>query len=264
MATRAAQMEPGTAEHTSTHNGTSLQDRIDMTITAAGLVTGAVISNATSAVTPSISVTANQMIVCPVTSWNGSTSAPLVVGDISLNSGSATLGSWTLSDVQEINTTGTVQQVSGVYWCLCTGSGTLTVLLDNRPDGSYGGIGIEAFNGTWDSSARETGSVGSSTSTVTAIATNNSTSAGAALFVACTQVDADTTLTKDAAFTVIYEEGTNELSHIYRIVSSGTTDAGSWASSNAARHASSLTVFKEVAAGSTQAPRSMHFNRMRA
>jgi hypothetical protein len=181
-----------------------------------------------------------------------------VAADCTKSAGTATIGAVSLDRTNggDDGGAGTDSCHAAVWSAIVTGAGTLTMQVGGAVAGSYLLIAAEAFNGSWDASRLEAVNgqliITDATSSST---TGNGTSAGAALFCAALQMNtsAATTITPDAAFTTVYENetGTDDNgSAIYRIVSTGTTDAGDW--THGTTHvgvADVLTVDKEVAAG---------------
>lgn len=236
-----------------------------MTITAASLAGGASGNNTTSVSRSMGSVTAGQLVVVWGMKYSPSADA-FAAGDCTQSAGTATIGAVSLdrSDGGDDNPPGAANfMYSGVWSCIVTGSGTLTMQVGGAVAGSYLLIGAEAFNGSWDASRVE--AVNGATVTTNdqlTPGTGNGTSAGAALFAAALQANTSdaSTITPDAAFTTAYENetGTDDNgSAIYRIVGSGTTDAGDWTLSTAGTvngTAQSLVVYKEAAGGGSELP----------
>ena len=224
-----------------------------MAITAAGIATGNSRASGVDLEVPSgagtVSVTAGQLVCVSVGRYSGS-SDPIIVGDLT-HSGTATMGTWSLDRADTGLTDGSNYSSTAVFSSICSSSGTLHISFAGAPADSYWTGAIEAYDGSWDSSRLEAGNGVIQTSSSTALDTGNATSAGAALFVAVTQVNTGlSSLTKDAAFTVIYQDiATDTGSSIYRIVSSGTTDSGSWTADTAAFYGATVVVYKEVGGG---------------
>lgn len=227
-----------------------------MTITAAGLAGGTAGNNTTSASYNLGSVTAGQLIVVWGMKYSPSVDA-FVVGDCTKSAGTATIDTPTLDRTNggDDGGAGTDAAHTAIWSCLVTGSGTLTMQVGGAVAGSFILVAAEAFNGSWDASRVEAvnGQL-ITTDTTSSTTTGNATSAGAGLFCAGLQLNttAATTITPDAAFTTAYENesGTDDNgSAIYRIVSTGTTDAGDW--THGTTHigaACVLAVYKETAA----------------
>jgi hypothetical protein len=175
-----------------------------------------------------------------------------VVGDCTQTAGTATLGTIAL-DKTNGGADGSVYGYAGVWSAIVTGSGTLTMQVGGAVAGSYLLIATEAFNGSWDA-ARVEASNGTDSDTSSPVSTGDATSAGAGLFVGAMQNSSASasTITQDAAFTLIYENetGTDDNgSAIYRIVGTGTTDAAEWTSTSLSVGFASLVVYKEAAGG---------------
>lgn len=222
-----------------------------MTITAAGLAGGAPGNNTTSVSHSVGSVTAGQLVVICGMKYSPSAD-PFVAADCTKSAGTATLGTISLD-----KTNGGADGVgafgyTGIWSAIVTGSGTLTMQVGGAVAGSYLLIAAEAFNGNWDGTRVEA-TAGTDQDTTSPVSTGNATSAGAALFVGAMQNNAAaaSTITHDAAFSLIYENETStddNGSAIYRIVSTGTTDSGDWTSTALNAGMASLVVYKEAAA----------------
>lgn len=207
-----------------------------MTITAAGVAAGYFGDNATSAtLNADINVTAGQLLVVWGMKYSPSADA-FVAGDCTKSSGTATIGTVSLDRQDGADMGGGAYAYSGIWSTIVSGTGTLRMSVGGAAAGSYLVIGVEAFNGSWDAS-RADGTATGSTNTgdsITSMSSGNITTTGAGLIVGCLAINngAATTLTPDAAFTTAHEQedGTTHAigSGIYRIVSSGTTDAADW------------------------------------
>jgi hypothetical protein len=231
-----------------------------MAITAAGLAGGAFADDTTSVSRNMGSVTAGQLIVVGAGKYSPSTDA-FVAGDCTKSAGTATIGTVTLARTDGGSTGTGAFAHTGIWWAICTGSGTLTMQVGGAVAGSYLHIGAEAFNGNWDAASEEAENGALNTgNAITALGTGNATSAGAALFVGVLALNTsnNTAINPDGAFTTIFEseDGTAHAvgSSIYRIVGTGTTDAADWtftALSGAAGDGGccTLAVFKEAAGG---------------
>lgn len=240
-----------------------------MTITSAGLAGGNNANSATSVERSLGSVTAGQLVVVVGMRFSTTADTP-VAGDVTQSAGTATIGTVSLDRTNGGETAGSVYAEVGIWSAIVTGSGSLTMQFAGAPASSYLLIGAEAFNGSWDSSRVEavngqlltTDSTSSST-------TGDATSAGAALFVAGLQMNTNsaTTITPDGAFTTIYENetGTDDNgSAIYRIVSTGTTDAGDWThGTDHTGTAASVVVYKEAAGGGSSISALRYLDRQR-
>lgn len=229
-----------------------------MTITAAALAGGNFGDNATSATRSIGSVTAGQLVLVWGMKYSPSSDA-FVAGDCTKSAGTATIGTPTL-DRQDGGDMGNgAYGYSGLWSVIVTGSGTLTMQVGGAATGSYLLIAAEAFNGSWDSSRVDgtpTGNLDIGNS-ISSMSTGNITTTGAALIAACVAINNNSaaTITPDGAFTTVYEQETVDHalgSAIYRIVSSGTTDAGDWtftaldgSAGNGA--AASIVAYKEAA-----------------
>ena len=231
-----------------------------MTITAAGVAAGNFNNDATSvANNADLNVTAGQLVVICGMKYSPSNDA-FVAGDCTKSAGTATLGTIALDVSNNVNTDGGNYAAVGVWSAIVTGSGTLRMQVGDAVSGSYLLIGVEAFNGTWDSSRLEasnsaTHGIGSPT---TVWSSGNATSAGAALFVGCAQFNNNTSGTISyntiggSAPTVIYQNtaGTDDNGgSVYRIVATGTTDDVAGTTANATIGNACVAVYKEAAGG---------------
>ncbi len=225
---------------------------------AAGLAGGNFGNNTTSVTRSMGSVTAGQLVVVYGMKFSPTADA-FVAGDVTKSAGTATIGTVSLDRTNGGDDgTATAYAYAGIWSAIVTGSGTLTMQVGGAAAGSYILIAAEAFNGSWDASRVEAvnGSLVTTNST-SSTSTGNVTSAGAAVMAAAIQLNtnAATTITPDAAFTTVYENetGTDDNgSAIYRIVGSGTTDAGDWThGTNHNGTASAIVAYKEVAGSSS-------------
>jgi len=205
-----------------------------MAITAAGLAGGNFANSATAVTRNMGSVTAGQLVVVAGGKYSPSLDA-FVAGDCTQSAGTATLGAFTLDRTNGGDAgAGSAFNHTAIWSAIVTGSGTCTVQVGGAVAGSFLICGAEAFNGTWNSTRVEAVNGQLLTTDGTASSTTgNVTSAGAALMFAAIDLDntAATTITPDGAFTTVYENETgtdNNGSVVYRLVSSGTTDAGDW------------------------------------
>jgi hypothetical protein len=194
------------------------------------------------------------IVVCAIEATGGHTP---VAGDLTKQSGTATIGTVTLDKLQSWLFSGLYPKYAAVYSCIVTGSGSLTMRYANAASGSSLFIGADEYTGNWNSSRVEATNGASPGSLTTAPDSGNATSAGAALFVGgLTFFTASTSavVTEDGAFTLIGEQNSVTstqmgASVISRIVSSGTTDSASWALDVSQYPASAVVAYKEAAGG---------------
>jgi hypothetical protein len=170
-------------------------------------------------------------------------------GDCTKSAGTATIGSFVLD--KTVNQT--TDQHAGIWSAIVTGAGSLTVAV--ATGGSFSVIGVNVYDGTWDSSRLESSNSAVGTTSTTP-SSGNATSAGAALFFGVLAVgnSALVTLTEDSNWTSVKESndgGSHEVGEVIdRIVSSGTTDDANWTISVApTRTATCVAVYKEVGGG---------------
>lgn len=229
-----------------------------MAITAAGLAGGAKANNTTSVSRSVGSVTAGQLVIIMGMKYSPGSDV-FVAGDCTQTAGTATISTPTLDAIYGGDDgSGTDYNYTGIWSCLVTGSGTLTMQVGGALAGSYLLIGVEAFNPdsgfAWDAARLEDENGGNfQTNSLASTDTGNGTSAGAAVFAACMNLSSSNgAITEDGAFTLIFEnhDADDNGSSIYRIVSTGTTDSGTWSHSTSnTGSAAALAVYKQTAAG---------------
>jgi hypothetical protein len=182
---------------------------------------------------------------------------PFVVGDIAKTAGTATIGSWTLDVDINHSISGNTYQEATIFSAPVTGTGSCTITItDAGKSGLWSILGIAEFHSdAGDITLEDTDKGEDSTGAPT---TGDAVSVGAAVFVGALSFYTSSgaqTITEDAAFTLIYEEqdGNNHGvgSSIYRIVSSGTTDAASWTSPTTKSWGAVVAVYKEPVSGAS-------------
>lgn len=163
---------------------------------------------------------------------HSNTTDAFLSADCAKNAGTCTLGPMTLDRTVQVDVGGGLGFCGmGIWSCICTGAGSLTIGITGQPSGSNMLIAVNEFTGSWNATRQEAGNTGSSaTDGDAAFSSGNATSAGAAVFVGGLALDRNTgqTNTPDGAFTVIWTDALStdcNGSAGYRIVSSGTTDA---------------------------------------
>ncbi|HEY6643665.1 hypothetical protein [Povalibacter sp.] len=230
-----------------------------MTIAEVSANRGGTNANNTTSISRAFSqnVATGSLVIVVGMRFSGSQDAYLAA-DCTKSAGTATLGTIQLDRVQSIDlgTTNDEWVSIGIFSAIVTSGGSLTMQLGGAPSGSYHLIGMDEFTGNWDSSRAESGNVGGTESDgQTSASSGNATSAGAALFVGGLNVNSNVgvSITPDGAFTTIFEDesGANNLgSAIFRLVSSGTTDAAEWTIGNPNfGWAAALQIYKEAAGG---------------
>lgn len=215
--------------------------------------TGTFADNVTSvALAYGSNITTADLLKIGVSAYKPSNDA-FVVGDISKSAGTATLDSFTLDRGHNQNPAGSDYNNVAIYSALVTGTGSCTITVGGAPAGSYFLIAVAEFSTslTWDATRLE--AVNSADSSSGAPDSGNVTSADDALFFGALGVytGSATTVTPDGAFTEIYESqsAAHQIgSFIYRIVTTGTTDAASWTAPTVDDWAAAVTVDKEAAA----------------
>jgi hypothetical protein len=201
-------------------------------------------------------VSTNSLIVIGAVKYPG-TSDVFLAADCTKSAGTATIGAITLDKQFQISNGASSFIALGIWSCVVTAGGTLTLQIAGMPSGSYGAVFTDEYTGSFDSS-RVDGTPaqgGSYTASQTAASSGNVTTAGAGLIFGVLGVDTSSNpfaMTEDGAFTSVADE-TNGSAHmvgeaIRRVVTTGTTDAADWtiASSNAG-WAAIAVAYKEVA-----------------
>jgi len=227
-----------------------------MTITAAALAGGNNGNNTTSVSRSMGSVTAGQLVVVWGMRFSPSNDR-YQQSDCTQLAGTAALTPFVMHR-QDGGWDGEFYSDSAIWSAIVTTSGTLTVQTAGAPSASYLLIAAEAFNGSWDAE-RFVAHAGQllPTNTTSSSSTGPATAQHAALFCAALQLDATgaTAFTADGNFTLVYENETatdDNGSAIYRITSSGLTDAGDW--THGTTHwgvSATLAIFREAIAAGT-------------
>lgn len=208
-------------------------------------------------------VSAGSLVVVVGMKYTGGSDDPFVASDCTKSAGTATLGTISLDKTYSYATGVPTNnwQVVGVFSAVVTGAGSLTMQLTDGAS-RYWLIGVAEFSGSWDASRVEdaTGQGGTATDGTTAATTSNITTAGAGLMVGGISVTENNnhpgSITEDAAWSLVYEDENGSAdncgSMIYRIVSSGTTDAASWTlDSDQLGYAAAAVAYKEAASSGT-------------
>lgn len=222
---------------------------------ASGQATGTHVENASSAsLAYPGNVTAGNLLVVGVSRWHDVTADAIVVGDISMSSGTATLGTWQLDfSVEGLSGAGGDNREAYAFFsCPVTGSGSCTIQVAGGPSGSYWGIGLQEYSGADVTSSRFVGSNSVEAGFSNSADSGTVASGGAAVFVGQVWVDigAAITITEDAAYTLISEYEWGHIGQIAafadRIVTSNTTDSASWALSGVYDWGCAVGVYKEA------------------
>jgi len=199
-----------------------------------------------------ITVSAGELIIVAIGRYSPTSSA-IVVGDIS-NSGTATLGSWTL-DRNDNGTTdgGSSYAATGIFSAIVSTGGTLAVTVSNFPATTYALGGMLSVPGSWGASRVETSNGQVVTTGSTNILTGNMTSAGAALFMGVTQINTGVASVGDStSATNVYKNTSPDTGAAsYRIVTSGTTYGFNWTTPTNAVYGATGVVYKEESSGYT-------------
>ena len=196
-------------------------------------------------------------VVCAKWVTSGSTDA-FVAADCIKQAGTATIDTPTLDKQIEIVDSGDRYSI-GIFSCLVTGAGSLTMRVQGATAGSFLALFTDEWAGTWDSSRVDgtPAATGSATNSQTSASSGNTTSAGAALFVAGLAMNTSTasfSMTPGNSFSIGAQEqdGTaNEVAaYAYRVVASGSTLPGAWTiGSTNAGWAAGVVAYKETAGG---------------
>jgi hypothetical protein len=158
-----------------------------------------------------------------------------VAGNCTKSAGTATISTPTL-DSYRIGGGSPTSNLAMFSARVLTG-GSLTMQVQSA-SGSFRwkAISVAEYGGSWDESRLEDESNNNYNSSTSTADSGNGTSVGAALFVGSLCVNSPGNpvgWTRDAAFSLASENqdgSTNDISQIYRIVSSGTTDSATWTS----------------------------------
>lgn len=175
-----------------------------------------------------------------------------VAGDCTKSAGTATIGTPVLLASNNVNFQASIYARTALWLVPITGSGSLTMQISNGSSPFWTLIAGHEFTET-DSTAEDSAAAGTATDNTNAD-TGNATSAGNALFAAVvlTTDETDPTVTPDGSYTEAHEEssgGGPVLNFMYRLVTTGTTDSGSWTIGNNKGWSCSLAVIAEDAAG---------------
>lgn len=188
-------------------------------------------------------VTAGSLIIIASPSYKFSADDS-IAADCTKASGTATIGTVSLDSQVNYATT----RYCAIWSAIVTGTGSLTMQVDNFPASSNIGLWIDEFTGSWDSSRLED-SDGLASAGGGAPVGNAMTSAGAALFFAVAVKDSGTAFVPEAAWTGVGAYVDRDHA-IYQIVGSGTTDAPEWTAPTGATWVIAGAVYKEAAGGS--------------
>ena len=214
-------------------------------------------SGSTCAVTFPNNVAAGSLLTLAVSYSTATTDDPPVVGDLTKTSGTATIGTVSMDLVATRVVASVYYLHCAIYSVLVTGAGSLTLTFNGGTAGSIW-VGADEYTGSWDSSRLEDAVSGTGTSN--APSSGNRTSAGAGLFLGILAMGTGALagITPDAAFTQIGEQEGSATqvqgSAISRIVSSGTTDAASWALDVSPDWLAGVAVYREAAGAPPTAP----------
>lgn len=174
---------------------------------------------------------------------------PFVAGDCTKFSGTATIDTPTLDRSHITNLGGGNYLAAGIWTCLATSAGSLTILVSGALAASSLFLTTDEFTGNWGAGRLETGNDAEGAAQGSA-STGNATSAGAALFIACVGDNQAgiSSHTEDPVWTLIAQSDQVADVHgssISRIVASGTTDDGSWTFGASADYVAALAVYRE-------------------
>jgi hypothetical protein len=170
-------------------------------------------------------------------------------GDLVKASGTATI------DTPVLHAEGTngSNLYAAAWTVLVTGSGSLTLSVENYPADTVLSMFAHEFTGNWDGSrAEDTDAIYNNAGV--APKSGSVTSAGAALIIGVMRVDGGTPITPDGAFTEV-AAATTSVHAIYRIVGSGTSDFVEWTSPSGFSWSIASVVLKEAAGGGSSSAR---------
>lgn len=204
-------------------------------------------------------VSSGSLITIVAIKWatTGSTDA-YIAADCIKQAGTATISTPTLDKQFELTDGGDKYSV-GIFSCLVTGAGSLTLRIQGMVAGSYSVLFTDEWTGTWDASRVDgtPAATGSATNSQTAANSGNTTSAGAALFIGGLAANASTsgyTMTAGNSFTNASTE-TDGTAHwvgayAYRTVGAGTTTAAAWTIGSANQGwVAGVVAYKEASGG---------------
>ena len=219
------------------------------------------ISNPTQALGANVSV--GDLVVVVACKENTGGTDPFIAADCTKSAGTATVGTITLDKTAELNIVdGPGFVVVGIWSCIVTGPGSLTMQVSNNATADYwGSLSVGAYSGSWDASRVEaTNSGGSAANDETSWITGNVTTAGAALLIAGVQSasGAAVTITEDSGggWTLIAESQDGTLhaigSVVRRIVTTGGTYGHTWSATVNGNFGwdAAIVAYKEGAGGS--------------
>lgn len=197
-------------------------------------------------------VAVGSLIVVIVSRYSNGGTDVLVVGDIS-NTGTATLGAWSLDVQDEQDFGGAAIFQGGIFSAIVTGAGSLTATIAGAAGYYYAVAGAE-YGGNYDVNRLESSNKAkTATDNTTPALSGNGASAGIGLFIGGLSTDnaSPMTITPDAAFTTIYEQEASSstlfFSAIRRLSTGGLTDQSEWTlAPNNAGWIATLVVYREI------------------
>lgn len=221
-------------------------------------------SSSTGAVASGANVTTGDLVVVVACLFNANPRT-FVAADCVKSAGTSTIGTVALGKAQQVvGTDGSYSTVS--FFCMVTGTGSLTMRVTGNAASDWF-VCIAAFSSNVSPtsySLESSNGASSSTSGSTPLSTGNGTSAGAAIFLTgCGMGNSGAGAITVSGYTSIAthtaSDGAMTGGAMYHLVTSGTTEAASWATTIAgvwgAGASVGLAVIKEVvAAGVTYFP----------
>lgn len=183
---------------------------------------------------------------------------PPAAGDCTKSAGTATIDTPVLDHYFEMNiVNGPVWVQVGIWSCLVTGGGTLTMQLDAGSAVYWGSMSVGAYSGSWDATRKETqNGAGDASDTVTAASSGSVTPAGKALLIGALQSGRSDNqpITEDSANWALIAESEDGSAHavgsvIRRIITATETRAAQWTLvTGHYGYAAAIVAYREAAA----------------
>lgn len=226
-----------------------------MTITRIASQSGGAAAPNTTSVSKAFAgnVTTGDLVVVQAAKYTPS-SDPFVVGDCTKSAGTATLGAISMDRQRAFTNAATNIYSVATFSAIVTGTGSCTMQVAGAVAGSYLIMSVQELGGSWDASRLVTGSDATGDLPTPGAPDSGSVASGsAAIFMASLATDSAVSITHtiDAAYTLNYEQedGVNQQTGAFgdEIVSSNTTDSGSWTAPTTKAWVCMVVVYKEVA-----------------
>lgn len=224
-----------------------------MAIANVQIKSGIADDTASISITPDSNVTAGNLLIVYAMKYSPSDADVFVAGDLSKSSGTATIGTVTL-DVQNLWDAGSDGVMAGIYSVPVTGTGSLTLQITGD-SGCWFFIVVQEVSGA-DTSASRVAGTNSAPDTSSPYDSGTVALTGGGIFATCLSTYSlfALTFTPDAAFTLADEQESAD--HMtgaaaYRIVTTNTTDSGTFTSSANDDGVIVLAVYKESSGAAT-------------